>query len=103
MDVNRKLIESLGQTFVQLKQTTHRLKSISFVIFSIHSALETRSHKPHPTQLDLSILSLKKVNFEINPSKVPTGQTVLQYNLPLLYARYITIIKNNSGNKAAIK
>jgi hypothetical protein len=50
----------------------------------MHSALQTFEQTPQPSQLDLSIFNLNIVNFEIRPKRVPTGQIVLQYNLPLL-------------------
>jgi len=46
--------------------------------------LQATSHSPHFMQLSLIIPILKNDILDNNPKKVPTGQIVLQYNLPNL-------------------
>jgi hypothetical protein len=49
---------------------------------SIHSDLQLFSHNPQRVHFDSSIRILNNENFDNKPSAEPTGQTVLQYNLP---------------------
>ena len=48
----------------------------------MHELLQTFSHLPQPIQLRGSILILKKENSAAIARTAPTGQMVLQYNLP---------------------
>jgi hypothetical protein len=66
-------------------------------------ALQTLSQTPQDLQLSLSIPILKKENLEIKPNNVPTGQIVLQYNLPYLKEKNKTSNKNKPEKANAIK
>jgi hypothetical protein len=69
---------------MQSKQFTHLERSTSFFIKSIQEDLQETAHLPHFIHFDLSNLTLKIEILAIRPKKVPTGQTVLQYNLPFI-------------------
>ncbi len=59
--------------------------------------LHANEHLPQRVHLTSSNLILNMDIFEIRPRKVPTGQIVLQYNLPLEKDIITTRIKNAEG------
>src|SRR5664280_1325591 len=67
-----------GQAFIQLKQSTHLLTSILGCRKSMQDDLQPREHLPHLVHLLSSNLILRTEIFEISPSRVPTGQIILQ-------------------------
>jgi len=79
-----------GQTVRQLKHPTHREKSTVLSSVFMHSALHCEPQIPQLVQVVSSSTILKTEIREINPKKVPTGQTVLQYSLPFLSDSRIT-------------
>jgi hypothetical protein len=86
-----------GQLFKQLKQSTHREWSMSQLRKSMHEDLQAREHLPHLVHFSLSNLILRRDIFESSPRNVPTGQTVLQYNRPLVKDNIPTRRKNATG------
>jgi hypothetical protein len=50
-------------------------------------------------QFELFIAGLKIANLDKSPRKAPTGQTVLQYNLPLKELNTITPAKTKNAKK----
>jgi hypothetical protein len=59
--------------------------------------LQAREHLPHLLQVSSLNLILRTDIFEINPRNVPTGQTILQNNLPLVRDNIPTRRKNAAG------
>ena len=70
----------------------------------MHEALQFREQSVQPLHLEVSITSLKTEYRAKNPSTVPTGQTVLQYVLPLRHARTprIASVRAATENVAAL-
>ena len=70
------------QTVRQLKQLTQRELSTVIVSLSIHCDLHIFSQAPQRVQEDSLIDILNNEIFDKSPNDVPTGQIVLQNNLP---------------------
>jgi len=68
---------------------------------SIHSDLQTVSHTPQLIHVSLLTTILNSENFDRNPKKAPTGQRVLQKNLPFLYEKSTTINRTVSAKTTA--
>jgi hypothetical protein len=71
------------QVFIQLKQSTHLVTSISAFRKSIHEDLQLIAHLPQRVQAASSNRILKRDTFEISPRNVPTGQIIFNRDDPL--------------------
>ena len=92
----------VGHESKQSKQLIHLEKSINLFLLSIHPALQYFSHEPHSRHVSSLIEILYRENFEINPSKEPTGQIELQNNLPFEYERIKTIMNKTIAKIRAV-
>jgi hypothetical protein len=63
----------------------------------MHVDLHPNEHLPHLVHLLSSNLILNIDTFERSPSKVPTGQIMLQYRRPFIKDRIPTRKKNSTG------
>jgi hypothetical protein len=70
---------------------------------SIQDDLHPNEHLPHLVQADSSNFILKIEIFDRSPSKVPTGQIILQYSRPLVSESVPIRIKKAAGTEYAIK
>jgi hypothetical protein len=68
----------------------------------MHPDLHTLSQRLQLIQLCLSIEILKKEYFENKPNSVPTGQIVLQNNLPFVYDIIPIVASTKSENPIAV-
>jgi hypothetical protein len=67
----------------------------------MHEDLHETEHLPQCVHLlSLTLILIKEI-FEISPSKVPTGQIILQYNLPFRNERIPTSRKKITGTTYA--
>ena len=92
-----------GQTVKQLKQLTHLSKSIFLFSLSMQPDLQTVSHIPHPLQSSWSMIILNFENLDAKPSSAPTGQIVLQNNLPFEYDIIAIVSRTSDENVTAIQ
>jgi hypothetical protein len=65
--------------------------------------LHTIEHLPQRVHLFSINLILNNETFEMRPNKVPTGQIILQYSLPLMNERIPTSRKKTTGTAYASK
>jgi hypothetical protein len=92
---SEKLYESAskGHWERQSKQATHLSVKTVRESMSMQPALHTFSHRLQAVHFSASIVMAKRENRAGRERSAPTGQTVLQYSLPLIIDITVTITK----------
>lgn len=86
-----------GHILIQLKQLTHLVTSTFICRKSIHDDLQATAHLPHFVHFSSSNRILSRDIFEISPSSVPTGHTVLQNKRPFAKERIPKSSRKTTG------